>query len=505
VRASFPELRILDAERAIPLLAVLMDVLWVYPWFVWIGEWDVLGWMEPPLALGSALSLPLAAAAMSLHSLVRNWTPCRTSLLVLPILFFLLAAVLRLDMSGGYALWDTEWIQNALKHPSPFLGGLVLGIFLLWRGISNGRDMPSFDGLYRRFLMGLTALVLLLVIRSSTIGASEVLASTGYYVLGFFSVGLLSLGLVNLQSIGKEMLHREGASGVLDRRWFPMLLGLVFIILAVSLITASIFSLSLATSLLRPLGALATWLVTAIVFTVALPLAFVAAGLTYVLRFLVSFIGRGEPPETFSPPGPEEMRRVVEGQDASHISPEALLALKVIVGVLLVLLVLFILWRTLRRYWSAREEGDGIEQVSESLWSWDGFKSDVRSFLSRLISNFDRRKHATPDTAPFPAALGGVEDTDRVFTVQEIYQGLLREGHIAGLPRRQPETPYEYQGRLQANFPPGRPEIQAITEAYAAQRYGHVDATGEQLSMLNHLWRRLLQVLRFVATDANHG
>ena len=504
MRASFPEPRILNTGRAIPLLAVLMEVLWVYPWFVWIGEWEVLGWMEPPLALGSALALSLAAEAISHHSLARNWTPSRTSLLVLPILFFLLAAVLRLDMSGGYALWDPGWIQKALEHPSPFLGGLALGIFLLWRGISNGRGIPSFDGLYRRFLMGLVALVLLLVIRSSTVGTSEVLASTGFYVLGFFSVGLLSLGLVNLQSIGKEMLHREGASGMLDRQWFPMLLGVVFIIIAVSLVTASAFSLNLATSLLRPLGVLVNWLVTAIIFTVALPLALVAAGLIYVFRFLVSFIGRGEPPETFSPPGPEEIRRAVEGQDASRISPEALLALKVSVGVLLALLVLFILGRALRRYWSGREEREGIEQVSESLWSWDGFKSDVRSFLSKLMSRFNRQKHATPDAAPLPVAVDGVQATDRVFTVREIYQGLLREGNSVGLPRQQPETPYEYQGRLQANFPPGRPEIQAITEAYAAQRYGQVDATGEQLGMLNHLWRRLLHILRSVATDANH-
>ena len=498
-------LRGLGPGRAIPLLAVLIEILWIYPWFVWIGEWEVLGWIEPPLALGSAVVLSLAAEAVSHHSLTRDWAPSRTYLVVFPTLVFLLAAVLRLDMSGGYVLWDPGWIQNALEHPSPFLGGLALGTFLLWRGISIGRDIPSFDGLYRRFLMGLAALVLLLVMRSYTIGASEVLASTGFYVLGFFSVGLLSLGLVNLQSIREEILRREGSSGVLDRRWSSILLGVVFIILAVSLVTASAFSFNLATLLLHPLSVLANWLITVFIYVVVLPLGVVAAGLLYVFRFLASLVGRGEPPETFSSPNPGELRRAVEGQDARGIPPEALLAFKFVLGILVVLLVLFILGRALRRYWRGREEQASIEEVSESLWSWEGFKSDIRSFLSRLLSRFKRQKHATPALAPFPVAVGGGEVADRVFTVREIYQGLLREGHSLGLPRRQPETPYEYQGRLQASFPPGRPEIQAITEAYTAQRYGRVDATGEQLGLLNHLWRRLLQVLRSDATEPNHG
>jgi hypothetical protein len=87
-----------------------------------------------------------------------------------------------------------------------------------------------------------------------------------------------------------------------------------------------------------------------------------------------------------------------------------------------------------------------------------------------------------------------------MLTVREIYQGVLSEGRRTGFPRRQPETPYEYQGRLQASFPPGGLELQAITEAYAAERYGRVDTSGEQLGLLNQLWRRLLQVFRDDAT-----
>jgi hypothetical protein len=284
-----------------------------------------------------------------------------------------------------------------------------------------------------------------------------------------------------------------------------MLLGIVMVILAGSVITASAFSFNLATSLIRHLGVLAGWVLTGFIYIIAFPVGVAAAGLIYVLRFLASLVGRGEPPEPFDSPNPEEIRRAVEGQDALGIPPEALLALKIGLGVLVVLLVLFILGRALRRYQRGREEEEGIEEVSESLWSWEGFKSDLRSFLSRLLGRFKRQKRAMPVAAPFPVALGGGETPGRNLTIREIYQELLREGQIAGLPRRRPETPYEYQERLQAGFPPGSPEIQAITEAFTAQRYGLVAPTAEHLGLLNHLWRRLHNLLKSFAPEVNQG
>jgi hypothetical protein len=486
----------METRRVISLLSILMEVLWVYPWYAWISRWDVLEWPQPPMALGSAVALALAAEVMSHLSLARGWTPVRTLLLVLPALAALLALLLRLDLSGRYTLWDPDWARYAGDHTSLLLGGLALGAYLLWRGISVGRDSPSFDDLYRKLQMGLTALVLLLIVVSIT-GASEirqVLASTGFYVLGFFAAGLMALGLANFQSIQEEMLRREGTPGVLSQRWVSMLMGVVFAIVAIALIVASAFSFSLATLLLRPLGVLANWLYTALVYTVAFPLGVVAAVLAYVLRFLASLVGRGDPPDSFSAPTPVEVRRVMEGQETGGIPPEAVLALKWGLLALVVMLVLLILASSLLKYWKAKDE-EGVEEVSESLWSWEGFKADLRSFLSRLLSRFKRRERSTAMPASSPLMLEQ-EDQAGGFTVREMYQRLLHEGRRAGLPRRHPETPHEYRGRLQASFGPAELELQAITEAYTAERYGRAATPDEQLGLLNHLWRRLRSVLR---------
>ena len=76
----------LDAARSLPPLAVLMEALWAYPWFVWIGDWHVLNWPAPPLTLASAVLLPATAMLMSRAALARNWAPARTLSVVLPVL-----------------------------------------------------------------------------------------------------------------------------------------------------------------------------------------------------------------------------------------------------------------------------------------------------------------------------------------------------------------------------------------------------------------------------------
>ncbi|MDP2949066.1 MAG: DUF4129 domain-containing protein [Chloroflexota bacterium] len=96
--------------------------------------------------------------------------------------------------------------------------------------------------------------------------------------------------------------------------------------------------------------------------------------------------------------------------------------------------------------------------------------------------------------APPVAAVAAEEDT-RIFTVREIYQGLLWEGRRVGLPRREPETPYEYQDKLVGRLEGVTPELRAITRAYVEERYGGARIPAEELRLVNRLWRRLRSAL----------
>ena len=304
------------------------------------------------------------------------------------------------------------------------------------------------------------------------------------------------MGLVNLKSIWEEMLSRDEASGAVGRRWFSMILGVVSAAMAVSLVVASVFSFNLANALLQPLRLLADLLVTAFVYLVALPLGFIAALLIYVFRFLASLLPRGEPPQPLGLPGPVEVREVVEGQGTRGFPPEAALVLKWALVALVVMAVLYVLARAMVRYGRGRKRDDETEEVSESLWTWDGFKADLRSFLSNLLGRFRRKRPAVPAAASPPPSIAAETDTSSVFSVRDIYRGLLWEAGRVGVPRRAPETPTEYRGRLQSSLETEAEALQSITEAYIEERYGGMNASGERLGALNRSWRGLRSAIR---------
>ena len=162
---------------------------------------------------------------------------------------------------------------------------------------------------------------------------------------------------------------------------------------------------------------------------------------------------------------------------------------------LAVILVIFFLARSLSIRRRKREEED-IEEVTESLWSWEGFMKDLRSFLATLLKWFRWRKRVVLDVASPPIASLQETGQARLLSVREMYQGLLWEGRRAGVPRREPETPYEYQAKLEGHVPTGTAEVRAITEAYVADRYGGAEISSGRLAPLNRLWLYLRSVLR---------
>ena len=499
MRVSLARYRSLAIGHSIPLFAVLLEMLWAYAWLVWLSTWKDPGWERPPLALGSAIFLIVAAEAISRFTLSRQWPLRRVRAVVLLTLVVLLLAVVRFSLGGGYNLWDLDWGKYALEHLSLLIGATVFSTYLIWRGISTGREDILFSDLYRKFLVGLVGLVALLVFWGIGTRGTEfqrALSSVGLYVVAYFALGLLGLGLVNLQSIRESMLRHEGASGLFGRRWLILLLGMVLVIVLVGFGVASIFSFHLAGQLLHYLGVGAHWLFIGFMYGIALPLGVIAAGMVYVFRFFAHLFGPGQKPApSFSPPDLSDLQVENEGEPVWGMPPEAMLAIKWSLVALLVIAVLFLLGRTLAHRWRGEQEED-IEEVSESLWSWETFTGDLLSFLAGLFGWLRRRKPTPLVPASPPIAVVEGDEEIRLFTVREIYQGLLWEGRKAGFPRRQPETPYEYQGKIESRVPIGAPDLREITEAYVAERYGSMETPNERLRLLNRLWLRLRSLLR---------
>jgi len=482
---------------AIPLLAVAQEALWAYAWLLWLSKWNATGWAGTPLSVWSTLALAAAVELVSRAALARRWPVARVRVVVLTTAVILTAFLVRLELGGGHALWDTSWGSYAAEQLSPLMAGVAFGAYLVWRGIVVGREEPFFDDLYRRFLIGLAGMVVLILLWAGAQGSDAFHAnasSLSIYVIAYFALGLLTLTLVNLQSVRDKMVRQEGASALLSRRWLSLLVGVIAAILAVAVGLASIFSFDLAASLARPLDAAAEWLLLGVLYGVIFPMSVLAAGLIYGLRFLLHLLGVSGSQQSFDTPDFSALREASEGHHGAGFPLEAALALKWGLVALVALLVALVLARSLFRYWKGKQEPE-VEEVSESLWSWEAFKADLRSFLARLLRSLKRPRAAGTAICP-PAAVAEAEGETRLFTVREIYKGLLWQGHNAGVPRHPAETPYEYARKLARFRQAGVLEVEAITEAYVAERYGGVPASERMLVSLNHEWRRLRSALR---------
>lgn len=488
-----------------PLIAVVIEVLWPYAWLVWMSTWSNVPWSEPPLALGSAIFLMAASELVSRFFLSRDWPAHLVRTSVVAILLILALAVVRLDLGGGYAVWDPGWGTYARGNLAALAFAVGFSIYLVWRGICIGRDNILFEGLYRRFAVGLVALVLLLVfwgIDARTDPASQGPQTIAFYVIGYFACGVFGLGLANMLTLRDSVIRRGDLGGVVFRRWLALLLGMILVILVAGAGIASAFSFDVASSLLHYLGVMAHWLFIAFIYVVAFPLGVIAAGLVYVFRFLASLVGQGERP---SPPssgtGVSELLKSAEEGGAWTISPEVIVAIKWGLLALACIAVVAFLARALSRQLRPDDEAD-IEETSESLWAWGSVRAEIMWLLAGLLKMFKRRRSIplSPQSVPPIAALDTGDGT-RLFTVREIYRGLLWEGAKVGLSRRKAETPDEYQHRLEGRIST-EPDLGVITDAYVANRYGEVTPSQNALRRLNLLWFRLRS--RIEATLAAH-
>ena len=355
----------------------------------------------------------------------------------------------------------------------------------MWRGISVGRDPTLFDGLYGRFTIGLISLIFLGLLWGAVATEGElkrVFSVVGIYVLGFFAVGLLAMGVANLHLISGRASRSGESFNLLDRRWVITLLGAVLVIALLALGVASAFSLQVVQFFASLLGTIADGLLTAVLYGLIMPITYLASGLIWLFDFAFSWIGSGEPP-----PPPDftlfqDIETAVSDDSGTGFPRAAVLALKWGLLALGIIIAAALLAFALFRQRRSTAEADDVEEFSEYFWSWHAFRTDLLAILSALLRRILRRRNtSTPLVSPPPAAIAP-DDTPQLFSIQEIYRGLLWEGQMAGVSRRPPETPYEYQIRLASTAGPASEELDAITSAYVAARYGGASIAGQRLS-----------------------
>ncbi len=155
--------------------------------------------------------------------------------------------------------------------------------------------------------------------------------------------------------------------------------------------------------------------------------------------------------------------------------------------------VVFLLARAIFRNWSLRTK-DEIEEIHESLWSWEGFKADLCLFFSMLRQRFARKRKKPAPGSAVPIWYRE-ENTQGRLDIREIYRHLLWEASCSKMARHRHETPLEYAGRLGQAVPEGSEQLSELTNLYVDVRYGDLKAEDKQVDYANSLWRILQSLL----------
>ncbi len=483
-----------------PLAVILMEAFWVYPWLAWIGRWPALVWSRPPLSLFSVIFLLGIFFFISRAFLTRGWSLVWVRLGIIACGTVAVFLVIRIEYGAGAGLLSRDWFAGAARilidsfsRPHPLPLAILAAAYLWWRGISYGRSRLDFDDVYRSFIAGFIGLVLSLVVWRASAGSQNSFNSTlVLYVAGFFFSGLVALALGNLQATRGKMLETGGTTPVHSRQWLSILLVVVGAIVLVGVGIASLFSSAFLVGLSRLLAA-GYDLLTRIVGWLFVPIGYLVAGLVYAVQFIIGLFRRAglvQPSQSQNFTDLEPLQEIIP----RGLSPEALLAIKWTVLALVATAVVFFLARAIFRQWSARAEKD-IEEISESVWTWEGFKSDLLLFLSVIWHRFRGKQQGKAQPVSLTGQQAG-EDIPGVLAVRETYRRLLREASGYGIGRRRDETPDEYARRFGQRLPEGSAPLEELTRLYIGVRYGEVVAESKQVEQANSLWRWLRQLLK---------
>lgn len=484
-----------------PLAVLFMEVFWLYPCFVWVAQWPALTLQKPPLSPVSIFILLITSFSITRFVTNRGWTLRRLQLTTISCGLVIAFLIVRAEYGAGFALLDGQWfghISQVLLHsltpPHPLPIALIATVYLWWRGTSLGRSALHTSDIYLSFILGIIALVLLIIVWSVTWGAESLVELSSTLVpnvAAFFFAGLAALALTNLLATQRRMPPEETLR-VFNRRWLPILFSIVGSIVLVGMGIASIFSAEFLVLLTRLFNAVGDLLRTVMEYLL-IPLGYVAEGAIWLVQQMAGQSGGGSPAGSGGGSGAFIQREIGETGTGLTLSEGAVLAIKWTLFAIVVIAVIFLFARLITRYRSSRERPD-VDEFHESLWSWGGFRADLRLFLSTFVQRLKRKKKRPGKGSPVPRWYTK-DEVEGTLGIREIYQRLLWMASYFGVARRRHETPYEYIPRLVQAIPAATEQLGELTSMYIDVRYGDIEAEERQVDYANRLWRALKELL----------
>ena len=485
-----------------PLAVILMEVFSLCAWLIFIGSLPMVTGDRPPLTFWSMLFLLGGSFVATRYFLKRKLPMFWIQITIMVCGLIAIFLVLRIEYSAGYNLFSGSWfafyanefISFFTKYP-PFVFAIIAGLYLWWRGISLSRSRLYFDDIYHSFLIQLVLLVFLIIMWSFTYKSGplkNITSSIGIYVVGFFFFGLLALALTNLRVIQEKFRKKGELSKNFGRRWLTTILIVIGGVILSGIGFASIFS-SQFVSLLGKFMNSISGAYSAVINFILLAIGLLVQWIYDVGEFLLSLIPKAKEPTTTPETTPPISTTTTPGSGQVYYNPQLVLIVKLVFLALIMFGVIFLISKAIRRRHQT-EQSEDIEEVQESLWSWEGFKLDLMVFFKAIFDLFKRKKKPAP---AITAVNWQVEDDiERRLNIREIYQHLLWHGSRLKIPREKYETPSEYARRLGQAVPDGKEPLDEITGFYIDARYGDQPAEEKKTDRANNLWQKLRNLFK---------
>jgi hypothetical protein len=479
---------------SLPVSVILMDVFWVFPWLLWMADIPTPAWTTPPLSLVSLAILLGASSFSTRFILTRKWSLWRARLSVIGCAVVAIALIIRVEYASGLGLLNAAWFGyigqrflNSFSRFDPLIVVTIVSSLLWWRGIRLGSSELTTTEVYGRFLFGIVALVVAILVSGATLGAGYLFSTTSVWgqIAGFFFFGLLALALANLKTAQQKM-SAEGNSPALIRRWLSILIVAIGGLVTAGIGIASLISRDLVNALTAALGSVSDFLFRILSY-ILVSFGFLFDWVYRIGARIVAFFA-GEAPRPFGVDGTGEIRGKPETPTFEGLPPRMVETLKWLLLALIAAGLLLVLGRAIFRHIPSKET-DEIDETHESLWSWDLFKSDLGLLFGKLRKRFGFTRQGQPGHPRPPDWIRS--DFSGQLTVRQIYRCLLWEASRMDLARRDCETPNEYARRLAGSVPDGQKLIEEITGLYVDKRYGGLDVIEGRLLHANDMWRSL--------------
>ena len=491
-----------SSSSALLWATFLMEAMWFYLWMIWVGQWDSFGIGEMPFTPFSIFFI-LWASYYGVQVIgQQKWGSSKARLTASLLVVVLLGTVARLENGGGYGLLDPGWSGFARESlvggfPTGLQVTLLGGAYLWWRGFRIAQEGLDREQVLFSFKVGLIAIVLGLLVWETALRSGAEFGATRIQAIAiasvFFLSGVSALALSHIMRARADLARHEGLQQSFIAQWSVVLLVVAGGMLLLGWILAGLLSLDVWQPLLNVLGFAAN-LMGLLVYVILLPIAFLAAGMVFVVQWLISQFGGGTVPR-LELPDFSALRRIPEEGDPVTEAPVWVVIVKWAVLAFVLGALVYLLARLVLRRRSGPTVGESVPEVNESIGTWSNAIRDILTGLIMFALWFRHKgralRHKVPflRTSPEPSYQGDME-------IRQLYSSLLYETRHAGFPKQESDTPYDYLPELEQQLVDDREALQTITKDYVENRYGERPIEGAELSMLNRLWRTVVVQIR---------